>query len=229
MNSPSPGGTQVLGSLRCLDLANAIRPYCACCLLRFGPTLLTGLWLQSNKMEDCSASWVGPLEINRLFIALVGLKDHVKWELWLPGAVKPVWAEPDSYIVHLTEDRVFCRTRRDINIDNSVSAGFGGDHQVANPVVPFLPVKISSRVVSPLRYRYHCRFLQPKLWDMWGPLVASRRELQALPVAGEPTAIQKFRLRLPQAVPHQKLRSLRAIHLQQTLFVRVQLALAVHI
>ena len=61
MNSPSPGGTQVLGSLRCLDLANAIRPYCACCLLRFGPTLLTGLWLQSNKMEDCSASWVGPL------------------------------------------------------------------------------------------------------------------------------------------------------------------------
>lgn len=153
----------------------------------------------------------------------------MKWGLWLPGAVKPVCTEPDSYIVHLTDDRVFCRTRRDINIDNSVSAGFGGDHQVANPVVPFLPVKISSRVVSPLGYRYHCRFLQPKLWAMWGPLVASRRELQALPVAGEPTAIQQFRLRLPQAVPHQKLRSLRAIHLQQTLFVQVQLALAVHI
>jgi hypothetical protein len=38
--------------------------------------------------------------------------------LWLPGAVEAVCSEPDSYVVRLADGRAFCRTRRDINLDN---------------------------------------------------------------------------------------------------------------
>lgn len=58
--------------------------------------------------------------------------------LWLPGAVKSACSEPDSYIVRLADGRFFRRTRRDINMDNSGSAGFG----VVQPLV-------SSRVLPP--------------------------------------------------------------------------------
>ncbi|XP_045028011.1 uncharacterized protein LOC123471141 [Daphnia magna] len=46
--------------------------------------------------------------------------------LWLPGWIETVCPEPDSYVVRLRDGRVFRRTRRDINIDNAQSAGFGG-------------------------------------------------------------------------------------------------------
>jgi hypothetical protein len=44
---------------------------------------------------------------------------------WLPGSILSVCKEPDSYVVALSDGRVFRRTRRDINIDNSTTAGFG--------------------------------------------------------------------------------------------------------
>ena len=57
--------------------------------------------------------------------------------LWRPGAVQSVCAEPNSYIVRLLDGRVFRRTRRDINIDNSRSAGFGVPQPAAS--LPSLP------------------------------------------------------------------------------------------
>ncbi|EFX66648.1 hypothetical protein DAPPUDRAFT_331872 [Daphnia pulex] len=42
---------------------------------------------------------------------------------WFPGAVDAVCSEPDSYVVKLADWRAFRRTRRDINLDNSPSAG----------------------------------------------------------------------------------------------------------
>ena len=61
--------------------------------------------------------------------------------LWLPGAVQSVCAEPDSYVVRLLDGRVFRRTRRDINIDNSLNAGFGvPQFGVGRPSLPSLPL-----------------------------------------------------------------------------------------
>ena len=53
---------------------------------------------------------------------------------WLPGAIRSVCSEPDSYVIRLLDGRVFRRTRRDINIDNSATAGFG----VPTPPAPRL-------------------------------------------------------------------------------------------
>ena len=51
--------------------------------------------------------------------------------LWLPGTIEFVCVAPYSYNVRLADGRVFRRTRRDINVNNSVSAGFG----VVRPIV----------------------------------------------------------------------------------------------
>ncbi|XP_045024074.1 uncharacterized protein LOC123469329 [Daphnia magna] len=49
--------------------------------------------------------------------------------IWLPGAVEAVCSEPDSYVVRLADGRAFRRTRRDINLDNSPSAGLAVGQQ----------------------------------------------------------------------------------------------------
>jgi hypothetical protein len=57
--------------------------------------------------------------------------------LWLPGAVEAVCSEPDSYVVRLADGRAFRRTRRDINLDNSPSAGLAvGQQSGGAAVVP---------------------------------------------------------------------------------------------
>ncbi|EFX71950.1 hypothetical protein DAPPUDRAFT_111200 [Daphnia pulex] len=55
--------------------------------------------------------------------------------LWLPGAVKAVCSEPDSYVVRLADGRAFRRTRRDINLDNSPSAGLAVGQQSGGAAV----------------------------------------------------------------------------------------------
>jgi hypothetical protein len=56
--------------------------------------------------------------------------------LWLAGAVEAVCSEPDSYVVRLTDGRAFRRKRRDINLDNSPSAGFGVGQQSSGVTGP---------------------------------------------------------------------------------------------
>ncbi|EFX62572.1 hypothetical protein DAPPUDRAFT_270198 [Daphnia pulex] len=57
--------------------------------------------------------------------------------LWLPGAVEAVCSEPDSYVVRLADGRAFRRTRRDINLDNSPSAGLAvGQQSGGASVIP---------------------------------------------------------------------------------------------
>ncbi|EFX83838.1 hypothetical protein DAPPUDRAFT_100207 [Daphnia pulex] len=55
--------------------------------------------------------------------------------LWLPGAVEAVCGEPDSYVVRLVDGRAFRRTRRDINLDNSPSAGLAVGQQSGGAAV----------------------------------------------------------------------------------------------
>ncbi|XP_046640221.1 uncharacterized protein K02A2.6-like [Daphnia pulicaria] len=55
--------------------------------------------------------------------------------LWLPGAVEAVCSEPDSYVVRLADGRAFRRTRRDINLDNSPSAGLAVGQQSGGAAV----------------------------------------------------------------------------------------------
>jgi hypothetical protein len=61
--------------------------------------------------------------------------------LWLAGAVEAGCSEPDSYVVRLTDGRAFRRTRRDINLENSPSAGFGVGHQSSGVVGPSSTVR----------------------------------------------------------------------------------------
>ncbi|KAI9550797.1 hypothetical protein GHT06_006750 [Daphnia sinensis] len=56
--------------------------------------------------------------------------------LWLAGAVENICSDPDSYVVRLADGRAFHRTRRDINVDNSPSAGFGAGQKVGSAPVP---------------------------------------------------------------------------------------------
>ena len=58
--------------------------------------------------------------------------------LWLPGTIESVCTVPDSYVVRLTDGRVFRRTRRDINVDNSSSASSTARAVAAGPILPKL-------------------------------------------------------------------------------------------
>lgn len=105
--------------------------------------------------------------------------------VWLPGAVQSVCSEPDSYIVRLTDGRVFRRTRRDINVDNSASAGFG----VARPLAlsrvlptltlpqqtPFFPTAV--RLVAPLIPGVPTSTSATSLLPLSRPSTTSRAEL----------------------------------------------------
>ncbi|EFX77851.1 hypothetical protein DAPPUDRAFT_105814 [Daphnia pulex] len=54
--------------------------------------------------------------------------------LWLPGTIESVCTVPDSYVVRLADGRVFRRTRRGINIDNSSSASSTARAVAAGPI-----------------------------------------------------------------------------------------------
>lgn len=58
--------------------------------------------------------------------------------LWLPGTIESVCTAPDSYVVRLADGRVFRRTRRDINIDNSSSVSSTAHTVAAGPILPKL-------------------------------------------------------------------------------------------
>ncbi len=55
--------------------------------------------------------------------------------MWLPDAVEAVCIEPDSDVVRLADGRAFRRTRRDINLDNSPSAGLAVGQQSGGAAV----------------------------------------------------------------------------------------------
>ncbi|XP_045034359.1 uncharacterized protein LOC123475560 [Daphnia magna] len=61
--------------------------------------------------------------------------------LWLAGAVEAVCSEPDSYVVRLMDGRALRRTRRDINLDNLPSAGFGVGQQSSGVAGPSSSVR----------------------------------------------------------------------------------------
>ncbi|KZS02004.1 Uncharacterized protein APZ42_001128, partial [Daphnia magna] len=61
--------------------------------------------------------------------------------LWLAGAMEAVCSEPDSYVVRLMDGRAIRHTRRDINLDNSPSAGFGVVQQSSGVAGPSSSVR----------------------------------------------------------------------------------------
>lgn len=92
------------------------------------PQLVSAEFVRNQlQRRQASASFQhGGLQDVRCLALIVGIRVRVHISgLWLPGTVQSVFSEPDSYVVHLLDGRVFRRTRRDINIDNSVTAGFG--------------------------------------------------------------------------------------------------------
>ena len=69
--------------------------------------------------------------------------------LWLAGAVEAVCSEPNSNVVRMTDGRGFRRTRRDINLDNSPSAGFGVGQQSSRVAGPSSTVRGFRAPASP--------------------------------------------------------------------------------
>lgn len=63
----------------------------------------------------------------------------------------------NSYVILLSDDRVFRRTRRDINIDNSQSAGFGGVGSHPKTVVRRTRPAVTLSSIGP-----GCGFLNPQ-------------------------------------------------------------------
>jgi hypothetical protein len=57
--------------------------------------------------------------------------------LWIPGTIESVCTVPGSYVVRLADGRVFRRTRRDINIENSSSTSSTARAVVAGPINSF--------------------------------------------------------------------------------------------
>ncbi len=65
---------------------------------------------------------------------------------------------PDSYVVRLADGRIFRRTRRDINIDNSSSASSTAWAVAAGPILPKLlweppltqPIRAEVPLIIPL-------------------------------------------------------------------------------
>ena len=92
------------------------------------PQLISAEYVRANlqQRQSKAAFSHGKVPDVRSSSLLIGQRVRVYVEnRWQPGVVEKVCPEPNSYFIRLLDGRAFRRTRSNINLDQSSSAGFG--------------------------------------------------------------------------------------------------------